>query len=177
MSLARNSRVYIDPSVWVYYLFQKTHREHRHCAAFFSQIQNGEIVGIATDFVVTEIIGVLKRVISEANGRQPTEAEMVAGRAKIMAAMQALGIEIFSADDLAGGVFLTPHVFDRAAEIVAASGTTKGGDGYWRVAGGADALHVALSEGASSNFIVACDQGFKGVKANVTAVILREEYP
>ncbi len=162
----------------VYHLANRTHPEERHCRQFFRQIENGNLTGVVSTFVIQEFIDVVKRLLAGRRGRVPLAEEMARLQERTEEQLNRLGIEVQDADGLAQAVVPNiPPLFDRAGNVILYSGATLGGDGKWRSVGGADAVHVGLAERAFVDYYATCDEGFRQLRANILPAIMREVYP
>lgn len=163
--------------VWVYHLITPWHPEERHCQRFLRDVAGGRVTGVVSSFILAEIVGVANRLLAHQRGREPPLQDLVKLEERVEKELDRLGIEVRDSDGLAAPTNSLTPLFDRAGYVILHSKAVRGGDGRWRSVGGADAVHISLAERAKADYFATCDQGFESLNANVTAVIMREEYP
>jgi len=164
--------------VWIYHLVNPSHPLEKHCQRLLNDLVRGRVKGIASSFVVHEVVDVTRRLLAEKRNREAPQADLEAMEERVEREMARLGVDIHDADVLALNQTGQSVVFDRAADISRASGASQGRhDRRWRTVGGADSIHVALAERSGASHYATCDEGFRKLVANVQPTILEDSYP
>ena len=184
MPIPPGSRAYIDTNVFVYHLVDPSHPQERFCSRFLQDIEDGNVTGVVTTFVINEFQAVTKGILARANGAEPSPGDLVGPMEDLEKLFNDLGVEERDADALAGDMTGRSVVFGDSIRVINDAGVAR--VAYWkrgrrvvdwRTIGGADALHAIYAERAGATHVATCDKAFRRLRGPVAPAVLEDMYP
>ena len=169
---------YIDVMLFIYYFTNSPGSKLRNKAlSFFQEIRTGKVMGVVTTFTINEFLAVMKKITSNNNKANPSQANISQWEGNFERFISALGITLYDADNLLMAQGSNCSFFLDCSQIIKDSDALLGSrDGLWHVLNGADSIHVLLAEKLNADLIVTNDDDFKGIKTRVRPCILMEAY-
>jgi predicted nucleic acid-binding protein len=166
-------KAYIDTMVFIYHF--KKHGLTFKANKFFKDIEKGKYAGVTTTFTISECIGVMRKVLTEARDRPPSLTDVSKLRKEIEKFISEMGIIYFDADTLMSPIY--GKLFSSTENVVENAKPFKNPrTNKWFLVGGADALHVTLAVRTGAELYATFDDDFRGVGNWIKPLMLFEVY-
>lgn len=163
-------RLYIDTSVFIWYLHSGNTNGYAKADKFMKDIANGKYQGVTSSFVKFEYRGYLKEEKAMINGYNATKQELDLLVDRLDRLIQDYGIEEVVADYLLGESWIRD-----SEEIVTQSQPILVEDD-WKTMKGADAVHATIASRAGTQQLATLDKGFNSLTGSVTPFVLWDVY-
>jgi predicted nucleic acid-binding protein len=175
--------VYIDTNVFSYLLLP--HKQSldplvKQANRFADEIANGSrFIGVTSTFTQTEYRAVSKRRISEHKGSQITTQEEAYAMNDFGRTIDALGIAIVDADQVAPDISGVLSLFGACDVTIRRCNPVPRNGGKWKVISSVDVLMLNLAIRMRADLFATFDDGFRGYNHSdsfIAPFIIPDEY-
>jgi predicted nucleic acid-binding protein len=169
---APQQRLYIDTSVFIWYLHSGKTDGYSKAEKFLEDIASGKYRGVTSNFVRLEYRGFLKEAKATGTGHNASNKELDLLLDELDRLIEDYGIEEVSADYLLNQ---SQSWIDDCVEIITQCQPVRVGDD-WVTMKGADSIHAAIASLAGTQQLATLDNDFRSLAGGITPLILWDVY-
>jgi len=169
---APQQRLYIDTSVFIWYLHSGNTDGYAKAERFLQDIASGKYQGVTSNFVRLEYQGYLKEVKATGTGHNASKQELDLLIDELDRLIEDYGIEEVSADLLLNQ---RQSWTDDCVNIITQCQPVLVRDD-WVTIKGADSIHAAIANLAQTQQLATLDNDFRSLTGGITPFILWDVY-